>query len=146
MPEPVVTRAPAHEVVLPELPSDHLLIDLTRARSASVTLDDVALRAVEIVGSAGPDTVSGTVRGRETLYGTGGADRLEPGGTPNLAVGGAGDDTFVIDPGVKSVVRGGAGQRHARLLALPARGHGESGAPAPRLDRESDRNTRSPTG
>lgn len=98
-----------HEVVCPNFSFDHLLIDLSRARSASVSLDDVDLRSVEIVGSSGPDRVTGTVRGRETLYGTGGADRLEPGGTSNLAVGGPGDDTFVISPGVKSVVRGGSG-------------------------------------
>src|SRR5205823_1700810 len=49
------------------------------------------LHAVEIVGSPGPDTVSGTVSGPETLYGS------------------AGDDTFMMSPGVKSVVRGGPG-------------------------------------
>ena len=100
---------PGHEVVCPGFSSDHLLINLSRARSASVTLDDVGLRAVEIVGSPGPDTVTGTVRGRETLLGNGGVDRLEPGGTSNLASGGPGDDTFVMSPGVKTVVRGGTG-------------------------------------
>jgi hypothetical protein len=98
-----------HEVVCPNFASYRLVIDLSRARSASVSLDDVALRSVEIVGSPGPDTVTGTVRGRETLYGNGGADRLEPGGMSNFADGGPGDDTFVMSPGVKSIVRGGSG-------------------------------------
>jgi hypothetical protein len=98
-----------HEVVCPNSSSDHLLIDLSRARSASVSLDDVDLRAVEIVGSPGRDAVTGTVRGRETLHGNSGADRLEPGGSSNLAEGGPGDDTFVISPGLKSIVRGGSG-------------------------------------
>ena len=100
---------PTHMAVCPSFSSDHLLIDLSRARSAVVSLDDVDLRAIEIVGSPGPDTISGTVRGRETLYGTGGDDRLEPGGTSNFAAGGPGNDTFVMSPGVKSIIRGGPG-------------------------------------
>ena len=104
------SNRPMHEVVCPSFSSDHLVIDLSRAQSASISLEDVALRAVEIVGSPGPDTVSGTVRGREALYGNDGADRLEPGGTSNLASGGAGDDTFVMTPGVNSIVRGGSGR------------------------------------
>jgi hypothetical protein len=112
---------PTHEAVCPNFSSDHLLIDLSRARSASVTLDDVELRAVEIVGSPGPDTVSGTVRGRETLYGNSGADTLTPGGTTNLASGGGGDDTFVMIPGVKSIVRGGPG---SDTLDFSQYGHG----------------------
>jgi len=100
---------PTHDVVCPTSASERLVIDLSRARSATVSLDDVALRSVEVIGSSGPDTVTGTVRGRETLYGNGGADRLVPGGTSNFADGGPGDDAFVMTPGVKSIVRGGPG-------------------------------------
>jgi Ca2+-binding RTX toxin-like protein len=84
-------------------------LNLTRARSAWVRFQSLAVRLVRVLGSRGPDHISGVMNNVEELYGGAGDDVLTATAKASLVSGGAGNDTIVLTPGTRTRVRGGPG-------------------------------------